>query len=49
MVVTAGELYEGMLNRPGVGPADSKEKAEGVEEKAGRGEVPPRHVLPYLT
>ena len=36
------------LNEPGVGPVDRKE-ADGVEEKGGRGELPPRHVLPYLT
>ena len=31
-----------------MGPVDRKEKAEGVEEKGGRGEVPPQHVLLYL-
>ena len=44
MVVTAG----GMVNGPGAGPVDCKEKAEGIEEKGGRGELPLRHVLPYL-
>ena len=44
MVVTAGV----MVNGPGAGPVDCKERAEGIEEKGGRGELPLRHVLPYL-
>ena len=38
-----------MVNGPGAGPVDRKEETEGVEEKDGRGNVPPRYVLPYLT
>ena len=41
--------YEGMVNGPGTGPGDRPELAEGVEQKDERGEVPSRHVLPYLT
>ena len=49
MVVTTGELYGGMVSGSGAGPVDHKEKAEGVKEKGGRGEVPRRHMLPYMT
>ena len=49
MVFTAGELYEGMVNGPGAGLVDRKEKAEGVQDKSRRGEVLPRLVLPDLT
>ena len=49
MVVTAGELYGGLVSGAGACPVDGKVKAEGVEEKGGRGEVPPRHMLLYLT
>ena len=38
-----------MVNGLGASPVDRKEKAEGVEEKGGSGEVPPRHVLLDLT
>ena len=49
MVVTAGELYSGMIYGLSAGPVDRKEKAEGMEEKGGRGKVPPQQVLPDLT
>ena len=38
MVVTAGELYGGMVNGPaGASPVDRKEKVEGVENRALQG------------
>ena len=44
MVVTAArELYGEMVNGPG-----PIEEADGVKARGGGGEVPPRHVLPYL-
>ena len=53
MVFTAGELYEGTtmahINGTDAGLVHRKETTEGVEEKGGRGQVPPRHVLPCLT
>ena len=48
MVITARELFGGLVSGSGAGPIDRKEEAEGVEEKGGRGELPPWHVLPYL-
>ena len=38
-----------MVNGPGAGPGGRPEQAEGVEQKGERGEVPSRHVFPYLT
>ena len=46
MVVTAGELYGGMISGLGTGSVDREENAEGVEEKGERGEVLRRRVVP---
>ena len=48
MVVTARELYGGMVNGSGAGSMD-RQMAEVVAEKGGSEEVPPRYMLPYLT
>ena len=51
LVVSAGELFEATVSGPGAGPVDHKEKAEGVQEKGGRGELPQwqRAPIPDLT
>ena len=49
VVSTVGRSYEGMVNGPGAGTGDRPEWAEGVEQKGERGEVPSRHMHPYLT
>ena len=46
MILDRTEMGRVMLDTQ---TTDRKEKAEGMEEESGCGEVPPRCVLPYLT